>query len=307
MLDKHNQLCSFDYEAIKQFCNTQPASTNPMVQHFIKWAVTRKQKRICKNRSSYGLKHDVETLSDLLNDHTYVSNTELIIAMVKAGFELKNTDDHSENYRNAGPNYYFNLKKFDDKDLAKLADSIDGGARLTPDMERARKNQERRWAYRYSKAAEEYFKHLNTKDDIKKLDMFTGKNYCFDISLNAEASRVLKLYNQFALEDYRIEHLRRTPVNDDIWSEWVQDTGKFNGATGRRGNNTLTISHDDFCVQYVFRNCAKRRKYKNMITVPEETVDGVYVHLRTYADGTLLQQWITATTLKQNGMPAEEV
>ena len=81
---------------------------------FVKWAQQNKTQRINRSEFSYSLKHRVEDLSKALEkvipnyQSEYIANTELICAMVRAGFTSKNQGGYQP--AKLGPNYYFNIK-----------------------------------------------------------------------------------------------------------------------------------------------------------------------------------------------------
>lgn len=131
MLDENRQLITTDYVALKQWCMEQPAPTQRALKVFIRHLGQEQMVRnlkgrkatFCYARTSYGLKHVVERLSDALGEHEYVSNEQFIIAMVQAGFDLKNACEEysSRDAYQVSPNYYFKLPKFKETNEWKSA------------------------------------------------------------------------------------------------------------------------------------------------------------------------------------------
>ena len=76
-------------------------AVDPDIEEFIKNNFI-KRKTLNRTRSSYGLKHYVE--KRLGRRHGYVSNQELIHAMIHCGFNYEETEPDS-------PNYYFNVSE----------------------------------------------------------------------------------------------------------------------------------------------------------------------------------------------------
>lgn len=108
------QVRTTDYNKLKEWAFVENKPTQKALQLFVKYATNNlKRQSINTSIGSYGLKHRVEELSRALQkidtsySYEYIGNEDFIIAMVQAGFDLKNTEPSS--YR-PGPNYYFNLK-----------------------------------------------------------------------------------------------------------------------------------------------------------------------------------------------------
>jgi len=132
MLDENKQLVTTDYAALKAWCLTQPAPKQHALKAFIAYlsqertAHNLKYKTktpFYKSRSSYGLKHVVERLSDALGDHEYVSNENFIVAMLQAGFRIQNECEKNRGeYRYMlSPNYLFDIKPIKiEKELVSL-------------------------------------------------------------------------------------------------------------------------------------------------------------------------------------------
>ena len=134
-IQQRESIETFDYDLLRKFCATQPKSNGISLNLFIKWqsqklmikSLTKKRTNLCYEFGSYGLKHRIEDLSkwlqknrpNILNEYEYCSNGELIVAMVNAGFNVKNTNDfYGKDYfdqtrydRRPQPNYYFNYSK----------------------------------------------------------------------------------------------------------------------------------------------------------------------------------------------------
>lgn len=131
------QICTFDEAELKYFCSSYKPPQQKSLALFVEWQkniLIEKQKKaladsiksgkkvrtisINSSRGSYGLKHCVERLSRLLEiidpntyQYEYVSNEDLIVALVQSGFRAKNTYKWYSDYRRQqpGPNYFFNI------------------------------------------------------------------------------------------------------------------------------------------------------------------------------------------------------
>lgn len=122
MFNENKQIITTDYEALRAWCRSQPQPQQQAFKAFISYLTQKhlvrklksKKTNFCYQHTSYGLKHVVERLSDVLGKHEYVSNEDFIIAMVQAGFDVKNACEKRQgNFRYlVSPNYYFNLPKF---------------------------------------------------------------------------------------------------------------------------------------------------------------------------------------------------
>ena len=112
------QIVTTDYEKLKAWAKQEPKPDQKALSAFIKYAVANLQRSTINTYiSSYGLKHRVEEVSKRIKQidpsyqYEYIGNEDFIIAMLQNGFDVKNAT------MRMGPNYYFNLKKFDNDDM----------------------------------------------------------------------------------------------------------------------------------------------------------------------------------------------
>jgi len=104
------QLLTHDFDELQTWARAQPPSDGVrlrcFVQACVELAAALPARRIAnRNPSSYGLKHYVEAVVLPLR-HEYVSNEELVVALIQAGFRAINTNAR---HTYPGPNYFFNL------------------------------------------------------------------------------------------------------------------------------------------------------------------------------------------------------
>lgn len=116
---KTPQICTNDPNVLADYVSAFPTIESPALDEFIKRISVGKQRTISKVYGSYSLKHVAERLARKNGYYAYVSNEQLIVALVRAGFTAKNIASFNDR---PGPNYYFNIS-------SRLVSKIDDEAR----------------------------------------------------------------------------------------------------------------------------------------------------------------------------------
>lgn len=220
------QIITRDYQQIVSIAAGHPTTTIKSLNGYIAWAKNNRSKRINRDSSSYGLKHRCEDISDLLNKHEYVSNEDLIIAMVQNGFQAIN----AEHSGRPGPNYYFNVKSLKNYDLQKIADSIDGGHRYSSSKEKEEKSDDRSEAYRYKNRMKEHFKKNGIEEHIKYTYYYGGKASAFHPT-GAPICRVLPddLFEATREAAAKCQKIYKEIEQDPDSNKWIADWSPQSG------------------------------------------------------------------------------
>lgn len=107
------QLLTFDHEELRDYCLKQPATRKRRLKAFVQALLDIKQAHprvtVNRERSSYNLKHLVERIGygrPMPCEYEYISNEELIVALVQAGFNSVNC---ARRGCHPSPNYWFNI------------------------------------------------------------------------------------------------------------------------------------------------------------------------------------------------------
>ena len=102
-------LLTHNSEDLINWCITQPAPKQDSLRLFVAvLGLFPNRTTAYRQRTSYGLKHDAEHLGERMGEREYISNEDLIIAMVQAHFRPTQARPSG---CIPGPNYYFNVSK----------------------------------------------------------------------------------------------------------------------------------------------------------------------------------------------------
>lgn len=109
------QLITHDFDQLRRYCISQPARQQAGLAVLVRGLMHAPMRHgsFSKIATSYGLKHVAEKISDEFTNlegakvsHEYVSNEDLIIAMVQAGFKARNVAPADCRLSN---HYFFNV------------------------------------------------------------------------------------------------------------------------------------------------------------------------------------------------------
>jgi len=292
-----DQIITHDYKVLEDAAHKTPVPNNKSLRHFAEWAKKNQTPVFNRKNSSYGLKHTVEKLSDLLGKHEYCSNADLILSLVREGVVTTNV-----NPTNMPPtmNYFFKIKKLKDGDLEKLADSIDGGGRLTPEKEEAEKSARRAKAAGWRKEVKSYIRE-NGLDEYLHYTYYAGGQAallpmthhprCYHLSHTT--------YNYVGNLISKLQQISEDVDNNIVGNKWVTAYGmlepyvmleKISGVRIYDHGRSLQVNHDDFELTIIYEG-------KRFGNIKESTVIDVFLHGNDNAI-TEFEEWMIITTLK---------